>query len=197
MRDIPNILALMGVMFGMVIVGFVLYSTNISEDLEVTQLNNLTRNSALHHVDMTSRVDIGHVYLNQEGTARIVSDPAQTDADFESAVLSEIQQSAPDGSQVRFDYVTHTEGTDYPVTVYTLNEGTWEHYAPAASAYPWRPLNERESVEAIRVQYRQDGNTSNKETTDMGDPAYWTYQSTVEVNRSDFVEDKMALVSAN
>lgn len=191
MRDVPYILAMIGFIVAFAVLGMIFFFTDSDEDKAVTTLNNLARNSAIHHVDMTSRVDIGHMYLNQDGTAQIVEDPsADPNVDFESAVLTGIAENAPKGSEVRFDYVTRTGSRTIPVSVYTWDGETWS-VKTEGNKRNWRPMTARESVEAIRVQYREVGNRANSDTTDLDDPDYWSYQSTIEVDRSDFVEAKM------
>lgn len=195
LRDFPYVIGMILFIGLFSVMGTVLYITNTQEDEAVTMLNTLARNSAIQHVDNVSRVDIGHVYLNQEGTAYIVDDPDSTNADFETSVLSTLDNTLPVTSEVRFDYVTRAGSRTIPVSVYVLGEDGWQVKTDNLKSY-WRELGARESVEAIRVQVRNSESTANLDTDDLDNADYWTYQSTIEVNRSEFVKEKMQAAEA-
>jgi len=201
LRDIPSIVGLMVTMFALFLVGMVLYMTDTEQNATVTAMNTMTRTSAINHVDMASRVDTGHFYLNQNGVANVVEDPASSpNTDFESSVLTEMSSQVDQGAEVRFDYVTRTGSRSIPVAVYTYDGEVWTpkvveqngENVPMVDTRPdWRPMTAQESVEAIRIQYREPGNKANA-SEDVDNPDYWSYQSTVELDRSDFVESLMA-----
>lgn len=201
LRDIPSIVGLMVTIFALFLVGMALYMTDNEQNATVSAMNTMTRTSAINHVDMASRVDTGHLYLNQDGWADVVEDPEASDtADFESSILNEMTGRVDQGAEVRFDYVTRTGSRTVPVAIYTYDGEAWapkmveqngEQVPLVETRSDWRPMTAQESVEAIRVQYREPGNASNT-SDDVDNPNYWSYQSTVELDRSDFVESLMA-----
>lgn len=192
-KDTPYIVALVGLLFALVLIGSRWYMTNNVEESAMTTLNNNVRTSAIQHINMKSRVDMGSLFINQDGNADIIADPyVDPNSDFESTVMSKLT-GVTDGAQVRFDYVTTAELAEtpdtYPVTVYRYSETDGWVTETTGIKDNWRPLEDDDQIEAIRVQYRQPGHASNSETTDLDDPDYWTYQSTIQVDRSDFSKD--------
>lgn len=179
LRDSPYIFGLMFLLMAMLGIGTVWYISDINEDSSVAQLNEVLRGTAISQVDLVARVDPGHVYINQEGPATL----NQSEPDFESEMLFRIQDELGPGSQVRFDYATNLDNVNTPATLY--------EYSDEGGARKWvrqtmsgtRTLDPMESIEGIRVRIRSANHTAN--VTDMNDEDYWTYQSTVEVNRSD------------
>lgn len=196
MRDLPWIVGLIAFFIAFIIVGGAWYAYDNKEDEMVTSLNEWVRSSAVNHVDLTSRTDVGQVYLDQNGPAKIIADKNVGAADFESAVLTKIAQSAPNDSEVRFDYILANDSSQPVVSIYEYENATWNYKndtneVPWTRPSEWRYLKEREPIEVIRVQYRVNDNTATTNDTDVDNPDYWTYQSTVEVNRSDYIENKM------
>lgn len=163
-------------------IGTVWYISDINEDSSVTQLNEVLRGTAISQVDLVARVDPGHVYINQEGPANL----NQSEPDFESEMLFRLQDELGPGSQVRFDYATHSDSTNDPITLYEYSEDLkWVRKTMSGT----RTLDSMESIEGIRVRIRAANHTAN--VSDMNDEDYWTYQSTVEVNRSDKIVSVM------
>lgn len=196
MRDLPWIVGLIAFFIAFIIVGGAWYAYDNKEDEMVTSLNEWVRSSAVNHVDLTSRTDVGQVYIDQNGPAKIIADKNVGAADFESAVLTKIAQSAPNDSEVRFDYILANDSSQPVVSIYEYENATWNYKndtyeVPWTRPSEWRYLKEREPIEVIRVQYRVNNNTATTNDTDVDNPDYWTYQSTVEVNRSNYIENKM------
>lgn len=185
LRDSPYIFGLMFLILAMLGIGTVWYISDINEDSSVTQLNEVLRGTAINQVDLVARVDPGHVYINQEGPANL----NQSDPDFESDMLFRLQSELSAGSQVRFDYATHLDNANTPGTLYEYSEdgGTLKWVRQTMSGT--RTLEPMESIEGIRVRVRSSSHSAN--VTDMNDQDYWTYQSTVEVNRSDKIVSVM------
>ena len=181
----------MFLLMALVGIGTVWYISDINEDSSVTQLNEVLRGTAISQVDLVARVDPGHVYINQEGPANL----NQSEPDFESEMLFRLQDELGPGSQVRFDYATKIDEANSPATLYEYSEDLkWVRKTMSGT----RTLDPMESLEGIRVRIRVAKHTSNLTDvedevylTDMNDEDYWTYQSTVEVNRSDKIVSVM------
>lgn len=182
MRDIPYILGIMLLVIAAVLVGSVWYGTDINEDRAVTDLNAALRTTSVEHISLSSRLEPGMVYLQQNGAANMKTD----EPDFETALLNELPDiaSITDGSLVRIDYAL--TGSDTVVaTQYKYANKKWT----AMSLSGARALKSTDPVDVIRVRYRLDGHSSNG--TNIKSQDYWTYQSTVEVDRSHAVENMM------
>lgn len=185
LRDSPYIFGLMFLIMALLGIGTVWYISDINEDTSVNQLNEVLRGTAISQVDLVARVDPGHVYINQEGPANL----NQSDPDFESEMLFRLQDELGPGSQVRFDYATNLDNANTPGTLY--------EYSDEGATLAWvrqtlsgtRTLEPMESIEGIRVRIRSANHSAN--VSDMNDQDYWTYQSTVEVNRSDKIVSVM------
>lgn len=191
LRDSPYIMGLMFLLMALLGIGTVWYISDINEDSNVTQLNEVLRGTAISQVDLVARVDPGHVYINQEGPANL----NQSEPDFESDMLFRLQNELDPGSQVRFDYATKIDEANSPATLYEYSEDLkWVRKTMSGT----RTLDPMESLEGIRVRIRVAKHTSHLTDvedevylTDMNDEDYWTYQSTVEVNRSDKIVSVM------
>lgn len=185
LRDSPYIFGLIFLIMALLGIGTIWYVSDINEDTSVNQLNEVLRGTAINQVDLVARVDPGHVYINQEGSANL----NQSEPDFESDMLFRLQSELKAGSQVRFDYATHLDNTNVPATLYEYTDdgGTLKWVRQTMSGT--RTLEPMESIEGIRVRIRSSNHTAN--VSDMNDEDYWTYQSTVEVNRSDKIVSVM------
>lgn len=187
MRDIGYIFGLVAFVLVFLLIGGTWYLSDVKEDTQVTELNTLLRTASINQVSLTSRVEVGSVYMNQVGQANLDAD----EPDFETTILKGLTSGkSVDGDIVRMDYITNsTDTAKVPATIYRYNasQKKWLYTATAGL----RPLNELESVDAIRVRYRKAGHTANGSSDKPEDDAYWTYQSTVEVSRSDAVKELM------
>lgn len=191
LRDSPYIIGLIMLIGAFIGVGTIWYVTDMNEDASVNTLNDTLRATAISQVDLASRVDPGHVFLNQSGEANMDMDHP----DFETEFLTHFNGQLTTGSIVRFDYVTKEDDESRPVPAmtyeYSENETGDVAWTPttAFNIAPTRPLDYDESIEGIRVRIRNSEQTLN--VTDVRDPDFWSYQSTVEVNRSDRIVTKM------
>lgn len=186
LRDNPYIIGLILILTTLIGIGTVSYIVDINEDTTVTTLNETLRATTINQIDLASRVDPGHVYLNQSGSANLDTD----NPDFETDMLLKFNDELKDGSLVRFDYAIKETTEDIPATTYKyhLSEDdkvSWSLENVAGT----RPLDQNESVEGVRVRVRSAGHTANVD--DPNDQDYWSYQSTVEVNRSDKIVSVM------
>lgn len=193
MRDIPYIFGMMLGFIAVVILGGIWFATDINEDTEVNELNTIVRTTAISHVSLASRVKPGVVYLDQNGLANFNVDKP----DFETSVLNILNKNnaIPTGSVIRFDYIL-TGKPDVIASEYTLNglksdkkTADWKSSDLTKSTPKARSLVLDDSVDAIRVRYRKAGHSSNSDDKKSAD--YWTYQSTVEVDRSDDIKKVM------
>ena len=185
LRDSPYIVGLIFLLMALLGIGTVWYISDINEDSSVAQLNEVLRGTAISQVDLVARVDPGHVYINQEGPANL----NESEPDFESDMLFRLQGELGPGSQVRFDYATKINEVNSPATLYEYSEEGATLKWVRKSMDGTRTLDPMESLEGIRVRIRAANHTAN--VTDMNDEDYWTYQSTVEVNRSDKIVSVM------
>lgn len=180
LRDSPYIMGLTLLLLAMLGIGTVWYVTDINEDTSVTELNEVLRGTAISQVDLVARVDPGHVYINQDGEASL----NQSEPDFESEMLFRLQEELPAGSQIRFDYATRDDSSNITATHYEYSDQSGATLKWVRQTLPKsRTLEPMESIEGIRIRVRDATHTNN--VSDMDDADYWTYQSTVEVNRSD------------
>src|SRR5699024_1270471 len=127
MKDLPWIVGLVAFFLAFIIVGGAWYAYDNKEDEMVTSLNEWVRSSAVNHVDLTSRTDVGQVYLDQNGPAKIIADKNVGAADFESAILTKIAESAPNDSEVRFDYILANDSSQQVVSIYEYENATWNY----------------------------------------------------------------------
>lgn len=184
LRDSPYLIGLILILGAFIGIGTVWYVSDINEDSTVGTLNETVRATTISQVDLSSRVEPGVVYLNQIGEANMDSD----NPDFETELLGNIAKiDLTDGSIVRIDYATAKETEELPASVHQYNvteDGvvTWTSTTEGIVS-PIRPLDEDEAVEGLRVRIRKEGHSANVD--DVRDADYWSYQSTVEVNRSD------------
>lgn len=193
MRDIPYIFGMMLGFVAIVLLGGIWFATDINEDTEVNDLNTIVRTTAISHVSLASRVKPGAVFLDQNGLANFNVDTP----DFETSLLNSLDKAnaIPTGSIVRFDYIL-TGKQDVIATEYTLKglkpdkkTADWKASDLTKSTPKARALVLDDSVDAIRVRYRKAGHSSNSDDKKTAD--YWTYQSTVEVDRSDDIKKVM------
>ncbi len=178
-------------------IGTIWFVTDINEDSTVTTLNETLRATAISEVDLSSRVDPGHVYINQDGHANIIDNADADDYDFESEMLTRIAEKIDSGSIVRFDYAPIEEQPEiiasaYEYTVSDDGVGTWSVWDGVVDDI--EPISVGESLEGIRVRIRRASDSSTARISDQRDSDYWSYQSTVEVNRSDRVMDQFTIV---
>ena len=184
LRDSPYLIGLILIIGAFIGIGTVWYVSDINEDSTVGTLNETVRATTISQVDLSSRVEPGVVYLNQIGEANMDSD----NPDFETELLSNIAKlDLTNGSIVRIDYATAKETEELPASVHQYNideedNVTWTTTTEGIAS-PIRPLDEGEAVEGVRVRIRREGHSGNVD--DVMDADYWSYQSTVEVNRSD------------
>ena len=184
LRDSPYLIGLILIISAFVGVGVVWYVSDINEDSTVGTLNETVRATTISQVDLSSRVEPGVVYLNQIGEAN----RDEENPDFETELLNKIAAlDLTDGSLVRIDYAVSEETEELPASVHQYNideedNVTWTTTTEGIVS-PIRPLDEGEAVEGVRVRIRNIGHSGNVD--DVGDADYWSYQSTVEVNRSD------------
>ena len=187
MRDVPYILGFMLLFVAAIVLGGRWYGSDIREDTAVTNLNTILRTTAIEQVSPVSRIDTGMVYLNQEGVANM----NDTTPDFETSILFQISETiAPKvGSKVRFDYIL-TDSQDVVATQYVYTDSNvWQNDVSNIVTPGSRALEYREGVEAVRVRYRLDGQSSNHDNPTNKN--YWTYQSTIEVARSEAIQDML------
>lgn len=190
LRDSPYLIGLILIIGAFIGIGTVWYVSDINEDSTVGTLNEMVRATTINQVDLASRVEPGVVYLNQEGEANLDAE----NPDFETDLLNQIaKMEMTNGSIVRIDYATATETEEIPASVYVYNvneEGdvTWEPTTEGI-VRPIRPLEPAEAVDGVRVRIRKQGHSANVD--DARDADYWSYQSTVEVNRSDKIVSVM------
>ena len=210
LRDSPYIIGLIVILAAFIGIGFVWFVSDINEDTAVTSLNETLRGTTINQVDLASRVDPGQVYLNQEGAANIAVDP-EAEVDYESEVLNNITTDLPTDSIARFDYMTNNQTTDVPATTYVYTApsedaetdiGTWQeitNYSDEDLSLQdqtvdyltdnTRALELDESVNGVQLRIRRAGYSAN--VLDPTDTDFWSYQSTVEVNRSDNITTVM------
>lgn len=187
MRDIGYLMGLIVFIFVFIFIGGTWYFSDIREDTQIAELNTLLRTASINQVSLTSRVEVGSVYMNQNGQANMSADKP----DFETTILKGLtSKESTEGDVVRIDYITNDSSTaKVPATIYRYkpDQKKWIYTADAKL----RPLKEMESVDAIRVRFRKAGHSANGNSDKPEDEAYWTYQSTVEVSRSKAVQELM------
>lgn len=196
LRESPYLLALITVFVALIGFGSVWYISDINEDTAVLTLNETLRSTAINQVDLSVRVKPGHVYLDQDGGAKIAR--GSTDEDFESEMLTILAPGLSDGSIVRFDYALVENTVDIPATAYimSVNSDNLAEWKVWDNTYDnIRPLALGESIDGIRVRIRHNEDATVTSIEDQTDPDFWTYQSTVEVNRSDMVRDVFETVN--
>ena len=191
LRDSPFIVSLILIIGALIAVGSIWYVSDINEDSTVSTLNETLRATTISQVDLSSRIEPGVVILNQDGEANLDVD----NPDFETELLNQIAKSElSNGSIVRIDYATVEVTDEMPATIYAYNldpetgDVTWTPSIEGVTS-PIRPLNDREHVEGVRVRVRKAGHSANVDDPEYSD--FLSYQSTVEVNRSDKVVSVM------
>lgn len=181
MRDVPYIFGFMLLFVAAIVTGGIWYATDVNEDSAVSDLNAILRTSAVDNVSLVSRVDPGMVYLKQNGNANF----KESDPDFETDVLKKLAElgEVKEKSVVRIDYILTNDETVVASMYTKKSDANWKAETIANA----RTLKERDPVDAIRIRYRVEGHSSNGSDPKKDD--YWTYQSTVEVERSKDMEE--------
>lgn len=195
LRDSPYIIGIILIIGSLIGIGTVMYISDINEDSAVTSLNETLRATTINQVDLSSRTEPGVVYINQDGSARIEGQELNQDfdedeLDFESIMLLHFKDDLASNSIVRFDYAMGN------APIEKKRSKSYKYEEVSEDVHKWVDVSSERydgdettgldltyPIEGVRVRVRNEKHYANEE--DETDSDFWTYQSTVEINRSD------------